>query len=183
MNENIKKVLFGNQKQSLKQNEAIVNFVEEFLDGSDFSTLESTRESILSGLEHLATVAAEGTKLRRLEDKLFVEYILGVDGRAAMEGKDPCKLMWKPVGENGKIVFYVEPTGSENLSDYSVRLSEEAKQLTSEQGEKAANKEDLAWELIQKILSVTPQAKRAELPKEDALAAILVSKEYWAVNN
>lgn len=183
MNENIKKVLFGNQKQSLKQNEAIVNFVEEFLLGSDFSTLESTRESIMSGLEQLANRAAKEGKLSRLEDKLFVEYILGVDGRAAMEGKDPCKLMWKSVGDNGKIAFYVEPTGSENLSDYSVRLAGEAKSITSEQGVKAANKEDLAWELIKKIMDMTPPAKRAELPKDDALAAILVSKEYWAVNN
>ena len=51
MNNCIKKVLFGNQKQSLRQNVAIVNFVEEYLTSSDQPYSLNTEEQVCQAIE------------------------------------------------------------------------------------------------------------------------------------
>lgn len=190
MNENVKKVLFGNQRQALKQNEAIVNFIESYMMPTDLSTDVAVKEAILKNIEKLVDKIDKGGKLENLEDKLFLEYILGVNGREILESHVPCEICTNYVGDHGKIAFYLNPLA--NVGDVktnpmallkATRNAETHYGSVNMKHKTAGEAEDAAWDLVQRIVRDIPPAKRSELPEDDALAAILCSKEYWAVNN
>jgi hypothetical protein len=188
MNEAIKKVLFGNQKQSLRQNEAIVNFVDEYLKSFGYNSIDDTttaRHAIANTLSNLEGGFRHG-EVARLEDKLFLEYILGVDGYEAVLSGVECRLGWKPAGDSGKIIFYVAPddmNGEHDSSPLMSRLTLAEEKICSREGDKARSAEDEAWELVNKMNSMMPPSVRAELPQDDALAAILFSQQYWKYNS
>ena len=100
MNENLMRVLFGAQKQSLKQNVAICNFVEEFHDKSEGMSESEIVNRITAELNDLKKEAANIEEWY-LSDKLFLQYMLGVNGcNAEMNGVSGT-ISATPFGENG----------------------------------------------------------------------------------
>lgn len=180
MNESVKRLLFGNQKQSLRQNEAISHFVEEYIGAGSVTDLVELRQMVMNNVAKAVEKfdAGEGVGLA---DKLFIEYIVGSDGLAAVQEHVPCSIKWKPVGDNGKVMFYLEPAGNVE-GTAALNLSAQASKYESKESKKAASREDEAWELVRKMLSSIAPSMREELPTDDALAAIMVSKEYWRVH-
>ena len=181
MNEYVKKVLFGAQRQASKQNEAIVDLVEHYV-GKENCTSE---EKVVSGIMDKIAIVDKlshdvGNKLTTA-DRVFITSILGKTGIAAIESGEDFDLRTEYVGTNGKVNFYLVPQGGE--SEVAMALKAEEDRRNSDAHREAVSKEDYADELIRKILSVTPPAKRAELPEDDARAALCVSKEYWSVNS
>ena len=75
MNENLMRVLFGAQKQSLKQNVAICNFVEEFLDISEGMSESEIVNRITAELNDLKKEAANIEEWY-LSDKLFLQHTI-----------------------------------------------------------------------------------------------------------
>ena len=76
MNENLMRVLFGAQKQSLKQNVAICNFVEEFLDISEGMSESEIVNRITAELNDLKKEAAN-IEVWYLSDKRYPSAITG----------------------------------------------------------------------------------------------------------
>lgn len=186
MNEAIKKVLFGNQKQSLKQNIAITNFVEDYL-------VTSYPESALGDSEAVSTVISTALKELvdnppeqwMLTDKLFVEYTLGVEAFEAISKGVAGDIRGTFPGDSGKVVFSFVPTGmtGESTEDPLMEVASRAKAVAdsyvSDAHEKAATAEDKAWDLVREIIAACPPSQRAELPEDDVLAAVLLSESYW----
>lgn len=181
MNENLMRVLFGAQKQSLKQNVAICNFVEEFLDISEGMSESEIVNRITAELNDLKKEAANIEEWY-LSDKLFLQYMLGVNGcNAVMKGVSGT-ISATPIGENGKMFFEfdcgeVDPETDDKL----VRsLLVERSKNSCEDMKKVRSLEDEAYALIKEMLDACPPNERCHLPEDDALAAILFSKAYWA---
>ena len=193
MNNCIKKILFGNQKQSLRQNIAIVNFIEDYLTSADsqydLNTEEQVCQAIESEIEFLRNIgsADEWT----VSEKLFSQYILGMEGWDAILHDVPGDVERHAVGENGKVVFTYRPldvTGDVSAQTEETRsVALAAKKVNDswscEEKQEAASKEDEAWDLVEKIVNSVPPARREHVPEDDALAAVVLSQEYWRVND
>lgn len=181
MNENLMRVLFGAQKQSLKQNIAICNFVEEYLALNGDETVNQISSRIARELADLQKDAAENTEWY-LSDKLFMQYMLGVNGCEAICKRVPGTITMTPIGENGKMSFEfdcgsVDPATENPLER---KLLVEKANNSSEDKIKARSLEDDAYALIKEMLDACPPNERVHLPEDDALAAILFSKAYWS---
>ena len=191
MNECIKKVLFGNQKQSLRQNIAIVNFVEEYLSSAAQSYSLTTEERVCQAIEREVNFLCNNKPDQWfISDKLFLQYILGVEGWEAISHDVPGQVSRHDVGENGKVVFTYCPMGEQNIAEWSedkrkaaFTARKENDSWNSEEKHKAASKEDEAWALVEKIVASVPPARREQVPEDDALAAVVLSQEYWRVND
>lgn len=193
MNNCIKKILFGNQKQSLRQNIAIVNFIEDYLTSADsqydLNTEEQVCQAIESEIEFLRNIgsADEWT----VSEKLFSQYILGMEGWDAILHDVPGDVERHAVGENGKVVFTYRPLDvagdvsaqTEEAHSAALAAKKVNESWTCEEKREAASKEDEAWVLIEKIVNSVPPARREQVPEDDALAAIMLSQEYWRVND
>lgn len=185
MNECVKTVLFGGQKQSLRQNEAIVNFVTRYLmetGNSDVSSEGGVVKGIQTALEDLVCNCMNGGKLDQIDEVLFLQYIVGMDAYEAIVSGVKGNIIYNTAGDKGKVVFdYIitdEFTASEQMMERNIACRE-----NRENGnlKKSLDAEDEAWALINKIVNLCSPAERAELPADDALAAILLSKDYWKV--
>lgn len=181
MNENLMRVLFGAQKQSLKQNVAICNFVEEYLDISEGMGESDIVKRITAELNDLKQEASSIEEWY-LSDKLFLQYMLGVNGCNAVMKGITGTIIASPIGENGKMSFEfdcgdVNPATEDNL----VRsLLVERSKNSCDDTKKARSLEDEAYALIKEMMDACPPNERCHLPEDDALAAILFSKAYWA---
>lgn len=193
MNNCIKTVLFGNQKQSLRQNIAVVNFIEDFLVTEDKQCVLNTEEQVCQAIERKIDFLCSLTSLTGWLDseKLFLQYILGMEGWDAISHDIPGKVERHAVGKTGKVVFTYCPS---DVHDYWPVPTEEvrsaalaAKKVNDswacEEKREAASKEDEAWALVEKIVNSVPPARREQVPEDDALAAVMLSQEYWRVND
>lgn len=186
MNEHVMRVLFGAQKQSLRQNVAIANFVEEYL-GCDDMDLHSESAVVNSIITEIALLSQQES-IDYVSDKLFLQYILGMEGYQAMVQNIPGVVESHAVGENGKVVFSFKPqeesasTWSEDKINIARKAQEECDRYKHADTMDSLSAEDEAWALIKQILECCPPERRAHLPADDALAAILLSKSYWAAN-
>lgn len=177
MNEYVMRVLFGAQKQALRQNEAVAVFVEDYIKaGTPHVVLDSckqVREAISSELEFLC----EGSQPElSLSDKLFIQYILGMEAYDLMRSGGRLAISSTEIGEHGKVKFSLHKLpefeeGAGIIYDEHVKATDRAKAQGS--------KEDEAWKLVEEMLSACPPAHREDLPDDDVLAAISMSKEYW----
>jgi len=191
MNNCIKKVLFGNQKQSLRQNVAIVNFVEEYLTSSDQPYSLNTEEQVCQAIEREVNFLCNNKpEAWYISDKLFLQYILGMEGWNAISQNVPGQVLRHEVGENGKVVFTYCPMGEHSINEWSderrkaaLIARKENDSWNSVNKNKAASKEDEAWALVEKIIKSVPPARREQVPEDDALAAVVLSQEYWRVND
>lgn len=181
MNECVKKVLFGAQRQASKQNDAIVSLVARCISPDELHTEEEVVSSIVDKITAVSELYNELKEGMSFADEMFVRCILGEDGVEAIVSGEDFELRQTPVGTNGKIDFYLVPHNA--TSSVAMKLKAEEDWRNSKSYREAASKEDYADELIRKILAVTPPAKRAELPEDDARAALCVSKEYWSTNS
>lgn len=187
MNEAIKKVLFGAQKQSLKQNEAIVNFIEDYFCANGVPSVNTEQRAIEAIVDNLNDIIKNVPEKWMIADKLFVEYVLGVNARQAIAAHVPGMIETHSVGENGKVVFSFSPqcavdtdTWDEDKRKYAAATRCESDSWNDSSKRKALSGEEEAWKLIQEIIDACPPSQRAELPTDDALAAILLSKTYWS---
>lgn len=180
MNKEIQTVLFGAQKQSLRQNVAIVNFVDHVIANEPGNT---TEEKILSKLKSLYEFYNTDSCIATDYDEsdLFLQYVVGVDAYEVIKSKTKGVFVSHGVGDNGKVVFDFVPSEDAELNDTIAGLFESSKVWESGDGKKAASNEDKAYELVKKILSMCPPAMRAELPQDDVLAAVVLSEQYWKV--
>lgn len=185
MNQCIMKVLFGNQKQALRQNEALANFVEDYLKGSKWcvepmSTEEVVTRCIKDTLHTLVT--RDDEDVFSLADHLFVQYTLGMEAWDAVMAGIPGVIESTYAGDSGKVVFSYIPN-AEGAGEANLEIINKAREVSeknnSSEHVKTLSKGDAAWELIEKIIAMCPPSQRSELPDEDYLAAILLSESYW----
>ena len=181
MNEYVKKVLFGAQRQASKQNEAVVDLVEYYIGKENCTSEEKVVSCIMDKIASVDKLSNDIDNKLTTADRVFITSILGKTGIAAIESGEDFDLRTEYVGTNGKINFYLVPQGG--TSEVAMELKAEEERRNSDAHRESVSKEDYADELIKKILSVTPPAKRAELPEDDARAALCVSKEYWSTNS
>lgn len=190
MNECIKRVLFGNQKQSLKQNEAIVNFVEDYLKAEHGeSVVLTTEDKVSARITESLQCFADGSLVETtvLTSKLFIQYTLGVEAWAAISAQVPGKIVKDENVVTGKVNFCYVPDVNLDLvlAPTALELAEKAREVgdysNSAESHKARTGESVAWELIEKIIAMCPPSERSELPADDSLAAILLSQSYWKV--
>lgn len=186
MNEHIMRVLFGAQKQAKRQNEAMVNFIEGYIEagnsGLKLESDEDVKRVLRDELQYLSECPSEWG----LSDKLFVQYLLGVEAAELMLGGVSGVIVGKEAGERGKYVFYYlgsnlpfhkpEP---EEQRERSNRVFSEYERANDSSAMLRGLYEDDAWRLIEEILAEYPADMRAALPEDDALAAVWLSQDYW----
>lgn len=177
MNEHIMKILFGNQKQAMKQNEAIVNFVDQFMQQSDAScynvdTYDATATTIETNINFLLLRPEQWN----LSEVLFMQYLLGVEACMRIKAGAPAKILVQRGTSSPKIVFTAKLLSE--VEDVDVLKYEDERKNIDD----ALTAEDEAYRLIQEMVSLCPPAQRATLPEDDALAAILLSEGYWKVH-
>lgn len=159
MNQQLYTIMYGKQNQSVKMNGTTVDFIEEYLTQSGYA--EMTADNIKECLTQVVNAAYTDDKLGML-DYFFIELFLG-----NLETDAGMLPLWKydiryQVRESGKAVFYIS-----GVTDSVVE-----KLPTTEQ-DKSLN------ELTQKIISTCPPSRRDELPEDDMLAAVYMSRDYW----
>lgn len=175
MNKEIQTVLFGAQKQSLRQNVAIVNFVEHVIANEQGSNVE---EKILNKLQ---SIYEAGATSNYDEADLFLQYIVGVDAYEEIKAQTKGVFVSHSVGDNGKVVFDFVPSEEVEVTDRVKNLVDAQKVWDDGAGKKAATAEDSAYELVRKIVGMCPPGVREELPQDDVLAAVVLSQQYWKV--
>lgn len=186
---NLRRIVFGAQKQGDSVLEAIVLFLQEhFLDngyngfpipkedGTIPSSEEMFLEDITSHINSLCNKVGEGVELTE-DERLFLNLLLGLQEiqkvGVGVKAKSEC------ISDTGKHVFYLL---QEVIGQTGVQYSgpEGNTKDVIEYARKTASKEDEAQQLIKEILADCPN--RADYPEDDALAAIMYGEVYWNAN-
>lgn len=189
MNEHIMKILFGNQKQAMRQNEAIANFVANYMcstseEWSRLSTYEGALSSLESELNYL--VRHGHPEEWKMADDLFVQYLLGMEAHAALKAGIECLFKSKTVKDSPKVVFMAVPSLYDNdvAEDYVELVKglrdNENKYSSESDSMKALTAEEEAYALAHEMVEACPPSRRTTLPENEVLAAILFAKEYYA---
>lgn len=166
----VRKTLFGGQKQSMRTNDAIVRFVMEYLDGVD-------EQSVVKAIQKEATrLLSVDNKEYTLSDVFFLQYILGYEAFEEIKKGAKGTVNFSPVGDKGKVMFEFFPASG---TDVSQEFMDKYKFTHSEEGKKATTLEEEAWALIHKICDAVPPERRKYMPEDDALAAILLASDYY----
>lgn len=186
MNKYIKQLMFGNQKQALRQNEAVANFIEGYLEAGCPTCDLNNKDAIVAEMSVLLNeLTTTPPTVWQLTDKLFVQYTLGVEVFDALVAGVRGRALAVVTGETGKVVFkfYPEDVTDAEADVERMKVVERVNAMTdsydSEEGRKSRSAEDEAWALIEKIIALSAPSYRAELPEDDRLAAILLSESYW----
>lgn len=185
----LRRIVFGAQKQGDSVLEAIILFLQEHLfdsgyngvpmpgeDGTLPSNEEMFLEDIVSHINSLSAKVGKGDKLTE-DEMLFLNLLLGLQEiqklGVGVTAKSEC------VSDTGKRVFYLvqEVVGQEG--GYQSGPEGNTKEVI-EYARRTASKEEEAQRLIQKILADCKN--RAEYPEDDALAAIMYGEVYWNAN-
>ena len=156
--ESIKKTMFGAQAQAGRQLDAVVKFVAEYMNDRKYG-------DITEALIHEAHKCAEKQSASS-EEEMFLRLFLGVDGAQAAILDPNVRIEKHFVGNNGKIVYDV-------ISDFKAQAAEVPDY------DVVGEKEDSAYDLVKEILALCPPSERKNLPEDDTLAALLLSKSYY----
>lgn len=173
VNDNIKSIMFGAQKQANRINDAAVRFVERcMLERGAFTPGEHVNyNDMVSRLSKVirdsacAMFSEEGASL---SDKTLVNLL--VDHKTLHNASSNCIVGISIISGAGKVHFTLRREGEE----YDVPQYESS---VVEKERRAAAREDDAMDLVKKILAHCPN--RSDYPEDDVLAAITYGKIYW----
>lgn len=172
MNEYIGSVLFGAQKQSSNQINAVVTFVSDMLE--DMELPVSTKQDVVNSIVYTLEQFHSKSNLK-FSEALFVQIILGLDVYDNFTSASSVHISTSPVGEHGKTLFNLVV---EDASD--VRGAQYTDELVEHENTREAST-DKSMELVRAIVSSIKN--RGDYPSNDIEAALMYSKQYWEVND
>jgi len=186
--QNVKAILFGNQKQANVINDAVVAIVAQFLDGkgADMSTQNVTAESIYMTLKECAE-----TGLSK-ENETFIQLVAGRKSYAVLkEGVPFIVSQNQPNVDSPKYNFRILEVGTEDVEDEVENGEKEMYagmrfERPAASPDEVINPDDTIAEQTRKlkdaILPMCPEAVKTEIPDEYA-QALYCAQAYFSYNS
>lgn len=178
MNESIKRVFYGKQKQADNQAVAVVTFMEDYLTillgikKDELGSVDAVEKAIKKAFDK--TMDAPSSSWLK-SDKLFLKLLVGTAGYEKLRVNTRCALSMQPIGENGKRQFIIIPSVKEIIETGAKDFNVNKERLIK--AEKAETAEGVAEDLVKQIVCAIPN--RSVYPEDDVSAALLYSQEYW----
>lgn len=166
---NLRTIIFGNQKQSSRQMEVVVEFVKNYLTshgyGQNLEDSDASDKAIANALFDLIPEIWKMDTKKGTLDWFFLRLFLG---------NDACTDMWKNPADydinsvtqaNGKIHYYAYV-----VYDEEDELDMDVPQIVDTTD---------AEKIVETVINSCPPSERSKLPADDKLAAVLLSQAYW----
>lgn len=173
VNENIKKIMFGAQKQANRVNDAAVRFVERCMlehgalipgEDVDYDTMVVKLSSVIQA----SARSLFGEDDAGLSNETLVNLL--VDHKTLCNASSSCTVSSHIISDTGKVLFILRGAGEQyNATQYESSIVERES--------KTANQDNDAMALVERILAHCPN--RSDYPDDDVLAAIMYGKIYW----
>lgn len=183
--QNLKDVLFGQQKQSDGINTTITRMIYNVLISGGYDVGHHDIKVVEDEVRRYVTAVSEGSPT--LDNDIF-ELIVGPESVAVLNSGVPYYVSAEPVSaESTKVKFRIYATGAEveapepELSTLTADYSKQERNDNSVNSYEQFSFYQQACALRDEIIPTASAAARAELQDEPFALALVCAKAYWGV--